>query len=328
MGSFFYGAKSMGTFSLSGAIEKETVYNGYTAYGATGEISIRYTYSGAYSNTDAESWHVEADGTRWIRDYDLGFLNNTASGCIMIEKSPDGENWEKVTDPIKNYFSQSKSQDEALIYSIPEVDFKNGMYYRVVVAYRFGRRTGTTFLNLNDQYERRKCVEVYEFFVASERNYITIQDMRNGSDLGYQDSTSAGFIIRKNGSNAVVTVQNHTSHDFEYFVEPGEYSITVATILDKRFTKTITVTNGLDFTVLEPTAYESEKDKGFPLTSRVNHPAFGSNMTSLSIAIPKGFDLKQKESRYGITGDSVSLYLKLNHSGEELGSGWNLTADR
>ena len=327
MGSFFYGAKSMGTFSLSGAIERETVYNGYTAYGATGEISIRYTYSGAYSNTDAESWHVEADGTRWIRDYDLGFLNNTASGCIMIEKSSDGENWEKVIDPIKNYFSQSKSQDEALIYSIPEVDFKNGMYYRVVVAYRFGRRTGTTFLNLNDQYERRKCVEVYEFFVASERNYITIQDMRNGSDLGYQDSTSAGFIIRKNGSNAVVTVQNHTSHDFEYFVEPGEYSITVATILDKRFTKTITVTNGLDFTVLEPTAYESEKDKGFPLASCVNHPAFGSNMTSLSIAIPKGYDLKQKESRYGITGDSVSLYLKLNHSGEDLGSGWKLAVD-
>ena len=145
LGSFFYGAKSLGTFSLSGAIEKETVYNRYTAYGATAEISIRYTYSGAYSNTDAESWHVEADGTRWIRDYDLGFLNNIAKGCIMIEKSPDLKKWEKVIDPIKNYFDKAKRNRDSTILQIPESDYKNGMYYRVVVAYKFARRTSAAF---------------------------------------------------------------------------------------------------------------------------------------------------------------------------------------
>ena len=98
--SFFYGVKSMGTLYINGALEKETIYNGYSAFGATGELLIRYAYSGAFNNTEAESWHVEADGTRWIRDYDLGFLNNIASGCIMIEKSPDGISWEKAIATI------------------------------------------------------------------------------------------------------------------------------------------------------------------------------------------------------------------------------------
>lgn len=99
--SFFYGAGSMGTLYLYGAIEKGTVYNDSIAYGATGDLLFRYAYNGAFQTTEAESWHIEADGTRWIRDYDLGFLNNIASGCIMIEKSSDNRNWVKVIDPIK-----------------------------------------------------------------------------------------------------------------------------------------------------------------------------------------------------------------------------------
>ncbi len=327
--SFFYGARSMGTLYLNGAIEKDTKYNGYSAFGATGELLIRYAYNGAFNNTDAESWHVEADGTQKIRNYDLGLLNNIASGCIMIEKSPDGKSWEKVIDPIKNYFSKAKSDEESLIYRIQESDYMNGMYYRVVVAYRFGRRTNTSFLHLNDQYDRKKCVEVYEFFVASENNYVTIRDMRNGSNLTDQSSTSAGFMIRKNGSHNVVTVQGKKPEcqDFDYFLEPGEYIINITTLLGKKYSQTITVTNGLNFTLLEPIVYRSERDKGFPLATLVPRSVFGSHLTSLSLAIPKGYDLKQDESRYGITGDSISLYLKLNRGLERLGSDWILSAD-
>ena len=229
---FFYGAKSLGTLFINGAIEKETQYDGFSAYGVIGDLSIQYAYDGAFHTTEAESWHVETDGTRWIRDYDLGFLNNIANGCIMIEKSSDANHWEKVIDPIKNYFGQAKSSSESLIYTIPESDYKNGMYYRMVVAYKFAKRTEAAFLA--DKYDRRKCVEVYEFYVASEDNHITFQDIGNGSYLQDEANTYSGIIIHKNGSNDVVTVQNtgHECQDYEYFIEPGEYTFSIITKLE------------------------------------------------------------------------------------------------
>lgn len=49
--SFFYGAKSLGKLHINGAIEKESKFNGYPAYGATGSISIQYTYDGTYKKS-------------------------------------------------------------------------------------------------------------------------------------------------------------------------------------------------------------------------------------------------------------------------------------
>ena len=324
---FFYGATSLGTLHLKGAIEKDTKYNGRAAYGAKGDLSIQYAYNGAYQMKKEEYWHVEGDGTRWIRDYDLGFLNNIAKGCIMIEKSPNASSWEKVIDPLKNYFDKARSSSESLILTIPESDYKNGMYYRVVVAYKFAKRTKANLLGIGDEYDRRKCVEVYEFYVSSEKNYVTISDLGHGYNLKDKASTDTGFMIRKNGSQATVTVNEKTCKDFDYFSEPGKYGIVVKTKLGKEYNYTITVTNGLDFTSLKPKAYESEKDKGFPLSKSVTYPVFGSHLTSLSLATPKGSDLKQDGSNYGITGDTVSLYLKLNQSTGSLGSGWELSAD-
>ena len=323
---FFYGAGSLGTLQIKGSIEKVTTYNGRTAYGATDSLYIRYTYNGSYQNTKEEDWHIERDGTRWIRNYDLGFLNNIAMGCIMIEKSPNASSWEKAIDPIKNYFDKAKSPSESLILTIPESDYKNGMYYRIVVAYKFAMRTKSAFLA--DKYDRRKCEEVYEFYVSSERNDVTILDLGKGNDLRYHESTEAGFMIRKNGSQATVAVNEKACKDYDYFAEPGEYRINVTTNLGKEFKYDITVLNGLDFTSLKAKVYESEKDKGFLLTKHVMKSVFGSDLTSLSLAIPKGCEIKQESSNYGITGDHVSLYLRLNRSPDLLESDWMLSSSK
>ena len=323
---FFYGAASLGKLHIKGLVEKNTTYNDHIAYGATGTLSIHYDYDGSYLNTKLDSWHVENDGTRWIRDYDVGFLNNIAKGCIMIEKSSNARNWEKVINPIKNYFDKAKSSSESLVLTIPEEDYKNGMYYRVVVAYKFARRTKEAFLN--DQYDRRKCVEVYEFYVASEKNYVKAIDLANKADLQDKAVTNAGFQLHKNGSNATVTVNGSKKEalDFDLFTEPGEYRINIRTRLGKEYNCTITVDKGLDFTSLKPTIYESEKDKGFPLTKSVTVPALGSSLTTLSLAIPKGYEIKQDHTSYGITGDQVSLYLKLNQGIGSIVNGWTLSS--
>ena len=308
--TFFYGSKSMGALCIYGTVEKDSQYNGYHAYGVSGELTLHYDYNGRFIDTPPELWHVEPDGTRRVRNYDLGFLNNIASGCIMIEYSFDGQRWEKAIDPIKNYFNKEKTEAESLIYRIPELEYTFGIYYRVVVAYKFARRTRAAFLN--DEYDRRKCVEVYEFYVASENNNVIIRDMGNGSVLEDRSSTYTGFMITKNNDTAIVRETGHECSDYECFMEPGEYTIVTRTKLGTEYSQRITVTNGMDFTLLNPETYESEKDKGFPLSKRVSVPVFGSNLTSMSLAIPKGFEIKQDGAQYGITGNSISLYLKLN----------------
>ena len=323
---FFYGAKSLGKLNISGAVEKSTTYNGYPAYGATGSLSIRYAYDGAYQKTSEDAWHISWDGNRWIRDYDPGLLKTVGTGCIMVEKSPDAKTWEKAIDPKYDYFKKEKTTLESLLYTIPESEYKNGMYYRVVVAYRFSKRIKDGFL---DEYDNRKCAEVYEFYVASEKNYVTLQDMGTSYTLRDQASTEAGFMIWKNGSLAVVTVNGNKNicQDYDYFAEPGEYNVGITTILGKKYSYKVTVTNGSTFTSLEPETYSSEKNKGFPFEKKLDRAAFGSNLTSLSIVTPKGVDVKRKYSSYGITGKSVSLYLKLNKEANSLGAGWALSND-
>lgn len=320
--TFFYGASSLGSLRLSGSVSKITSYDGRTAYGVTGPISIRYAYDGSYRYTKPEEWHIEGDGTRWIRMYDVGLLNNIGQGCIMLERSTDGSNWEKVIDPIKNYFNQAKTASESLIYTIPESEIKNGMFYRLVVAYKFAKKTG----NDNDV---RKCVEAYEFYVASEDNYITFISMEDGKVLPDQGTTSVGFQIKKNGSNATVKIRGRDKvcNDFDYFTEPGEYVVDITTTLGNEYSSTITVTEGVNFTELTPTAYVSEKDKGFPLDQKADGTAFGGFLTSLSLVTPKGIDIVNVQNNYGIKGKSLSLYMKLNKDMDDLGLGWRLNSD-
>ena len=323
---FFYGDDRLGELHLAGAIETSNRNMRYSAYGASGALSLQYKYDGAYLKTDMESWHIDKDRAGEIRNKGLGFLNSVGKGCIMIEKSLDAREWEYAIDPITNYFNKEKDESSSLIFTIPESDFMNGMYYRVVVAYKFARRTHAGFLS--DEYEVKKCVEVYEFYVASENNYVTFHDIGNGSGLMDQASTDTGFMIRKNGSRDVVTVNGYVSHDYSYFVDPGEYIINITTKLGTVYSFHLTVTNGISFTPLEPKTYESEKDKGFPLEKSVTHPAFGTPLTALSIAVPDGTSIKQVDDKYGVTGKNVSLYLKLNHGIDNLGSGWVLSPDR
>ena len=327
--TFFYGAKSMGTLQITGALEKKTTYNGFTAYGVNGTVSIHYAYDGRYQCVDVDRWYVDDDGTGKVNSYGLGFMLGVGHGCIIIEKSSDGKMWEKTKDPILNYFTGKKSVSESLVYSIPESEIKNGCYYRVLVAYRFSRRTGDGFWWIGDRHEYKKCIELYSFYVCSEKNYITVRDIGNGSNLIDQASTEAGFMVCKNGSQATVTVNGSKKEckDYDFFVEPGEYRISITTRLGSGYKYNITVTNGSDFTPLTQKIYVSDKDKGFLLSKKVSYVAFGSQLTSLFLATPKGTEIKQNDSKYGIKGKSISLYLKLNQEPKSLGAGWVISDD-
>lgn len=172
--AFSYGSSGLGILKINGAIETKYTYDNWTAFETTGSVSVAYNYSGHYQLNNPEDWYIDHDGSRWIRSYDLGFLSNMGHGCIMVESSRDGTNWFVEADPIKNFFTKENTGKDFLLCTIPEESIKDGMYYRVVVAYRFAKRTKTSFWG--SEYDHKKCVEVYEFYISSNRNIETIHD--------------------------------------------------------------------------------------------------------------------------------------------------------
>ena len=302
---FFYGDRSMGFCRLIGAIETVTTYNGYNAYGVNGGVSIHYTYGGKYQKNDPHRWYVDDDGMGKVNGYDFGALfTGVGHGCIIVEKSSDAKNWTLVQDPglpKLNYFADKKAVPDSLIYTIPENEVIGGMYYRVLVAYRFSRKTNDGFMYIGDQHEYKKCIELYQFYVSSENNNVTIHDLGDGTVLQDQESTPTGFMIRKNGSTATVKIKEKEGEcrDFDYFAEPGEYTIEVTTNLNKTYSSTITITNGVNFTPVEGTVFTNKKEDGFQLVSKASNTVFGGPLTSLSLVTPREEDITKYKSRHG-----------------------------
>ncbi len=320
--NFFYGARSMGTLRLIGAVSKVTTRDDYNEYGVNGPVSIYYTYSGTHRETDLGKWYVDDDAMGKVNGHDFGGLfKGVGRGCIYIEESTDAKEWFLVQDPKLNYFSDTKKDTDALIYNIPEDSAKNGRYYRVVVAYRFCKKKANGFIFGGD-FEYKKCIELYQFFICSDNNYVTICDLGNGMTLQDQASTDTGFMIRKNGSNATVTVQGIECDDFDYFHEPGEYTIEINTKLNQKYKYTITITKGVNFTPLEKAIYWNLIDNGFQLISKTENTVFGGSLTDLSLVTPRGKEVTKYTNHYGIIGEPVSLHLKLNKDINNLGNDW------
>lgn len=327
--NFFYGARSLGSLCVTGEIDKATTYNGFTAYGTSGQVTIRYEYKGSYQHVDEDRWYVDNDGTGKVNSYGLGAFLGVGHGCIIVEKSDDGVNWEKIKGPILNYFTGEKNQDESTIYSIPEYEIVNGCYYRVLVAYRFCRRSNHGFVwFLGESHEYKKCIELYSFYICSDKNHITITDLGSGGQLEDQTSTATGFQIHRNGSQAIVKIEGKEDdcQDYSCYTDPGEYIVNIKTNLGNEYSKKITVTDGLNFVSLQKRIYESDRNKGFPLNKPMTGTVYGKAMTSLFLAVPKGSGLKQDGNRYGIRGKSISLYLRL--IGGNVINGWGLESDK
>lgn len=333
--SFFYGEKSMGALRMIGPVSKVSNQDDYTAYGVNGAVSLYYTYDGDHRDTSFQTWYVDDDAMGKVHGYDFGgIFKGVGHGCILIEESENGKEWSLVRDPglpKLNYFTEPRKDEKAFLFTVPEETVKNGHYYRVVVAYRFCKKTGNGIIYIGDQFEYKKCIELYQFYVCSENNYVTIRDMGNGLTLQDQDSTDTGFIICKNGSNAMIKVEGKEEEcrDYDFFADPGEYVVKVTTELGKEYQYTIDVTGGVDFTPLKGTIYRSEKDTGFTNSTVPPNTVFGGSLTSLSLVTPKGTEIVSSEDQnFGISGKSVSLYLKLNKDIDNLGNNWVVNDDK
>ena len=89
-----YGAGSIGELVIAGSINNQTTYNNWDAIGATGALSLTYTYNGAYQTDDKDTWNISSSTGKTINGNDID--EKIEKGAIVVERSLDGNSWDTV----------------------------------------------------------------------------------------------------------------------------------------------------------------------------------------------------------------------------------------
>lgn len=332
--------QSIGTFIIDGNINSQTKYNGYTAYSTNESLRFQYIYDGSYQTKEKEQWNIVSDSCKEVNGIVLH--QKIDSGVLIIQKSYDGINWFNTIEPICDYFA-SKKVDRTNLYTVSDEEIKIGTFFRVLVAYEMGRKTGEKSLDItelqlpSDVYTFRYCTEVYEFFIYSAKDNVIARDLMSGNNIRSGTTVQSGFIIDKNGSsNRVEVNKNGTSiycDSLTTFCEPGIYNIISKDPLGKAYSYNITVKEGLQTASLNPIVYESKKNKEYSLENPVT--GIGTmgipSHTVLTLAHNSSRPIKQSVYNgfpaYGITGNEVSFLLKLQNNDVISQSGWTISSD-
>lgn len=255
-----YGKSSIGTLSISGADLIKSSYNGQTAYGSTGNVSFSYTFDASLINAADDKWHIVEDSEKKVAGQKLD--GSVLKGALIIQKSYDGKTYENAANPVTNFFASAVSGKE--LYKSSGADLTQGVYYRFIFAYQTGIKSGK-FL-FWDQYEYKRHMEVYDFFVVENSGTISIHNLSVDEELleleGYDQEllkhgetlldnsiTRDGFRIEKLASSYTVQVKRNsepakTVEDGAQFTQDGKYTVTVTTKLGKKLTTTIYVFSG------------------------------------------------------------------------------------
>lgn len=339
--TFCYGKKSIGSFSLSGTTTKITTVNGFTAYGVTDTLTIGYAYDGSYKTKDKENWNLISASGKMMNGISLS--KKVEDGVFVIQKSADSVNWENAAEPICNFFSGKKITRDAL-YTVSNEELKAGTYFRIIIAYEMGRKTGEIPGSVvpprlpEDIYEYRYCSEIYEFYACYGNNQISLRNLSTGEGVDSGASVVTGFVIDKNGSGNDVVVEKNSgisvpAETLSTISEAGTYKIIETTPLGQNYSYTITVTNGIKATNLAPAVYENVKKDGYTENHLVTgKTSFGiTSHTALMIGQNSTTPITRSShngfSAYGITGNSTSLYLKLKDHDLLSADGWTIVAD-
>ncbi|MCW6676797.1 hypothetical protein NHG35_04835 [Aerococcaceae bacterium NML180378] len=133
-----------------------------------GTVTFSYTYDNSKFPIGNRAWSITEDKTDLVNKTQLP--TNIAKGALILQTSKDGNLWintEMQTDLFVGHPMGMES-----FYVTNEIQQTNGTYYRVIVAYQLGRKTGQKqlgFISLPwDEYEYKEYAEVYTFFIQNE----------------------------------------------------------------------------------------------------------------------------------------------------------------
>ena len=265
--SMSFGKKQLGSLSISGEITDTSSYRNKTAYGVSdnSQISFSYSYDGSLLTDNKDEWHLIDDTGTSVDGFNLS--GSVGKGVMMVQKSSDGSTWVDAANPVVNFYS-SNSSGKSNFYTTSGTDVAQGMFYRVIMAYKTTIRTSSGFIGIGQKWETKKHVEVYEFYLVVNSGTISVHNLATAeSDLpeieGYTpeiikraetlldgSSTTKGFKIDKLNASYVVQVSKdgtavtNNAADGAEFTENGKYTVKTITKLGKTITQTFYVFNG------------------------------------------------------------------------------------
>lgn len=335
--SLCYGAGSIGTLTLHGALPGTSEFNDVIAYGADGELTMSYSYNGAYHDQE-RGWYIESSDSKKVAGVSIDKKVN--NGTVIVQKSENGSTWGDPVFVENNVFAK-KSSGLTDFFTISENDVREGCYYRVLVAYRMARNTGSekvvAFVK-KDTYEYREFVEVYEFYVSYNKNPVKLVDIETGNDVSFASKVSKGFIVDTRDTAVDVAVRKDsgtTRHasNLDRFTDPGTYQITITTELGRTFSYSIKITEGLKMTAVSPQIHDGGKNGEYsesdPTVARTEYGL--PSLTSLYIAQQHNTQMKKSVyngfDAYGVSGETIGLYLKIKDFTRGAGNGWEIASD-
>lgn len=190
-----------GSFSVSGDLTPDTSVDGIPSFLVnSGQISLTYSYTDTLQNEKEEEWHLVDDKTKDVNDIKLD--SNIMCGAVILQTSKDGEKW--VNDvALTNAFEETPEQNDPF-YETKSTQLANGCYYRVLVVYKTGRKTGQNkvLFVTTDEYEYKKYAEVYEFYLhdtsAEKQGDTSLQKnlgemVKTEIDKGYSGNKELGI---------------------------------------------------------------------------------------------------------------------------------------
>ncbi len=334
--SFSFGQETLGYFYVKGDISNTSRYKDETAWGTNGNITFIYDYYNTFKTGDKKSWNLVDSG--WfeseisINGEEIKTQKNIDNGAVVVQRSSDKKNWENVAS-ISDAFASNREGLEAL-YTTTDDELKQGTFYRIIVVYTMEKQTKAGGFLKSAEYDKGTFAEVYEFFICSDKVYLSVYDLTSRKEVGLPTTVREGFYIKKNGSSAEIKVQKDKGAitypiDNTTYTDQGEYTITVTTKLNKSYTYQVKVITGVKFAEATPVTYDCEVDNGYMTDNKISGTAecciashsrlFIGHSSQENVVNSKH---SEKEA-YGVKGESVGFYISLR----ALEKDWVLSAD-
>ena len=158
------GAKTYGTFSITGQLGKQETHNGVPSFHVRdGLPEFSYTYGDTLLKAQNPDLQLYSDSSNKLDGKKLE--SDIKNGVLILQTSIDQKNWVDVFTQT-NCFEEVPVQKEAF-YTAQDIEVLNGCYYRVLIAYETKILTKSTDLLVMDwnSYEYTKHAEVYDFYL-------------------------------------------------------------------------------------------------------------------------------------------------------------------
>ena len=195
-----YDGGPYGNFIVSGDIVEEGDINGVKRFGVNnGNVTFFYTIPESETEVSNDEWHLVPDKSQNVGSIKIG--SDIRKGVLVLQVSKDGKNWidERI---IPNYLDPSTNRPESF-YTTSDIQLANGCYYKIILAYRLGSKTGTNKVIVveTDEYQYKKIAEIYEFYLydikkLSKRDYTLSKTIGQVVSAGKDNGYSGNFDIK------------------------------------------------------------------------------------------------------------------------------------